>query len=159
MSKTTYINNKSDMKQRPIGLVIKEIAAEKNLRVIKLAELSGKTRQTIYMTFGRSEMTNEEIEEWSKILGVDAEEITSRWKTTNFPMKEGEASYLLEHLASLEQQFREVNEQLRIQLAVKDKQIDGLQRTVDVLLGKSEDVMHLTAARVMPLYSESEAQA
>ncbi|MGM9508563.1 helix-turn-helix domain-containing protein [Larkinella sp. GY13] len=44
--------------------------------------------------------------------------------------------YLQEHLILLEQNFSKLLEQLK----VKDQQIAGLQRTVDALVGKSEDV-------------------
>jgi len=142
------------MIQRQIGAVIKEIANEKNLKVGKLAEKSGKNRQAIYMTFGRSEMSNEEIADWSKVLGVTEEELFSRWRTGNIlgetKIDSNGDNYLQQHLKNLEEQFRLLNEQL----AVKDKQIDGLQRTVDVLLKKSEDELQTTSRDVISLNSQ-----
>ena len=134
------------MKQRQIGAVIKEISIEKNLKVAKLSELSGKNRQAVYMTFGRSEMTNEEIKEWAKVLGVTYDELFDRWKNPSEDDTSVSSNYLLEHLANLEEQFKRLLGQLEIkdkQLEVKDQQMAGLQKTVEVLLGKysvSEDV-------------------
>ena len=139
------------MKQKPIGPIIKEIADEQNLKVVKLAALSGKTRQTVYMTFGRSEMTNEEIAEWSNILGVSEEEIFSRWRNEH-PSKESntDSTYLLEHLESLESQFKLLLQQLEVkdkQIEVKDKQLEfkdkQLEKLIDIL-GKHKDELQMT---------------
>lgn len=125
--------------ETPIGLVIKEIANEKNLKLGQLAELSGRSRQGIYVVFGRSEMKNEEIEEWAKVLGVTKDYIFNKWKNHGKADNTIGSSYLLEHLAALEEQFKALTEQskaladqLQSQLAVKDKQIERLMD----LLGK-----------------------
>lgn len=144
------------MRETPIGLVIKEIAAEKNLKMAQLVKLSGKTRQGMYVVFGRSEMTNEEIEEWSKVLGVTKEFLFDRWKNDGKSNKEADSTYLTEHLTSLELEFKKLAEQskamaeqLQNQLAVKDRQIEKLMD----LLGKPEDVIKLRASRsIMPLH-------
>ena len=125
--------------ETPIGLVIKEIANEKNLKIGQLAELAGRSRQGIYVVFGRSEMKNEEIEEWAKVLGVTKDYIFSKWKNLGKADGTVASSYLLEHLTALEEQFKALTEQsraladqLQSQLAVKDKQIERLMD----LLGK-----------------------
>ena len=53
------------------------------------------------------------------------------------------SQYLLDKLNDIELMFKEFREQI----TVKDQQIAGLQRTVDVLLGKSEGVI------IRPLYT------
>lgn len=129
--------------ETPIGLVIKEIANEKNLKLGQLAQLAGRSRQGIYVVFGRSEMKNEEIEEWAKVLGVTKEYIFNKWKSQPKADSIVGSSYLLEHLAALEEQFKALTEQskaladqLQSQLAVKDKQIERLMD----LLGKLSPV-------------------
>jgi succinate dehydrogenase flavin-adding protein (antitoxin of CptAB toxin-antitoxin module) len=135
------------MKQTPIGLVIKEVANEKNIKVAKLAELSGKARPTIYQTFGRSEMSDEELGEWSKVLGVTKDHLFSRWKTEEKP-DTSNSNYLLEHLTALEDQFK----RLLNQLDVKDRQIEKLMD----LLGKPKDVAQVKTTRIKPMYPEQE---
>lgn len=140
------------MKETPIGLVIKEIAGEKNLKVSKLSEISGKSRQGIYVTFGRSEMNDEEIEEWGKTLGVTKDYLFDRWKKGQ-TKDSGDTSYLQQHLANLEEQFKALAEQLR----VKDKQMEGMQRTIDVLLGKYRPAT--SNGKVMEMYLVQEKRA
>lgn len=63
--------------------------------------------------------------------------------------------YLQDHVKQLENSFTNLAQQL----AVKDRQIDGLQRTVDALLmGKLKDVMQL-AGRILSMYPKKEAIA
>ena len=121
---------------RPIGQVIKEIAAEKNLRIGELAESAGKSRQGMYVVFSRSEMKNEELEEWAKILNVTKEYLFERWKSSETKSTDVTSNYLIEHLTALEEQFKRVLNQLE----VKDRQIEKLMD----LLGKPKDVAHLT---------------
>ena len=59
------------------------------------------------------------------------------------------SSYLQEHLKTLEENFK----RLAAQLESKDKQIDGLQRTVDSLLGRSFSMPASETGRVIPLHS------
>lgn len=139
------------MKRRQIGAVIKEVAAAKNLKVSKLAEKSGKNRQAIYMTFGRSEMTNEEIAEWANVLDISQDELVAKWNDDSPLDGKGDANYLMVHLTALEEQFKRLLSQLEVkdkQLEVKDQQMAGLQKTVDVLLGKS-DVIEDVTCRVL----------
>ena len=57
--------------------------------------------------------------------------------------------YLQDHVKQLESSFTNLAQQL----AVKDRQIDGLQRTVDALLtGKPKDVTKFKTARIIPMY-------
>lgn len=62
------------------------------------------------------------------------------------PTDKAPDGYLQEHIKQLEESFSK----LANQLDVKDKQIEGLQRTVDVLLGKS-DVSEETACKIIAL--------
>ncbi|PWJ53914.1 hypothetical protein CLV98_12030 [Dyadobacter jejuensis] len=139
------------MTNTPIGLIIKQLAGEKNLKVSALATLTGKARPTIYQTFGRSEMSDSEIEEWAKALGVSKEYLFNRWKSPETDsVNTSSTDYLLEHLTSLEEQFK----RLLNQLDVKDRQIEKLMD----LLGKLEDVSSYMTARVIPLQSEKAAR-
>lgn len=64
--------------------------------------------------------------------------------------------YLIDHVKQLEDSFSNLAQQL----AIKDRQLDGLQRTVDALLmGKYKGVMKLTSRRIRPLYPELEKEA
>lgn len=111
------------MSVKPIGLVIKEIATEKNLKVSKLAELSGKSRQGIYVTFGRSEMSDEELGEWAKALGVTKDYLFDRWKTASSEDNSFGANVLGEIKRMIEEELREKNEQIRsLQESLKDAQ-------------------------------------
>lgn len=139
------------MKQTPIGLIIKEAASAKNLKASKLATLLNKSRQTIYFTFGRDEMSDEELQEWANVLGTTKQSLLDKWKNSTTEEAAPESSYLLEHLVSLEEQFK----RLLNQIDVKDRQIEGLQKTVEVLLGKSKPVTE--KGKVMEMYKNQEA--
>lgn len=142
--------------ETPIGVIIKEIANEKNLKLGQLAELSGRTRQGIYVVFGRSEMKNEEIEEWAGILGVSKDYIFNKWKNSGKSENGLGSAYLMEHLTSLEQQFKALTEQskaladqLQSQLAVKDKQIERLMDLLGKLSPASEESKVFTHPAVL----------
>lgn len=134
----------------PIGVIIKQIMDEKRLKALNVAKNLGVTRQAVYQSYAKQEMTDGEMSRWADAMGVTKEEVMARWKaaisgeTIHTTVDTDGSNYLQVHLANLESQFRELNEQFRSQLAMKDKQIDGLQRTVDVLLGKSEPATELT---------------
>ncbi|CAG4992326.1 hypothetical protein DYBT9275_00940 [Dyadobacter sp. CECT 9275] len=141
----------------PIGVVLKQIIDEKRIKAQDVAISLGVTRQAVYQSYSKSELSDGEIVRWANALKIDKSEILERWK--NAMKTNAEASkddnYLLQHLANLEEQFRSLAEQLK----VKDKQLEGMQRTIDVLLGKSEDVIKLMTARVIPLLPEMEERA
>lgn len=139
------------MKQTPIGLIIKEVAHDKNLKVSKLAELSGKSRQGIYVTFGRSEMSDEELSEWAKTLGVTKQYLFDRWKTDNQDEANSDSSYLMEHLSNLEEQFK----RLLNQLETKDSQIQSLTEMLKMTLGKLSPAAG--KSKVMKMYPEEAA--
>lgn len=144
------------MAKYPIGLIIRQIVDEKTISPTQLSKVLGISKQAVYNNFKRTDMNNSELIKWAEALGVTTEELVSRSTMGSIPEENRpESNYLLEHLTNLEEQFRALSEQLR----VKDKQMEGMQRTIDVLLGKSKDVMQLLATRVIPMYSESEAQA
>lgn len=149
------------MAKFPIGLVLRQIFDEKVLSPTDLAKRLAKSKQSVYNDFKRTDMNTLEVKKWADALGVKEDEILDRWRgrapkietskienpSSETPVinKEGGDVYLQQHLINLEEQFKVLAEQLRIkdkqmevQLAMKDKQIDGLQRTVDVLLGKSD---------------------
>ncbi|SDG72862.1 hypothetical protein SAMN04487996_12295 [Dyadobacter soli] len=144
--------------ETPIGVIIKEIANEKNIKMGQLAELSGRTRQGMYVVFGRSDMKNEEIEEWAGILGVSKDYIFNKWKNNGKSDTSVDSEYLLKHLAALEHQFKAQTEQskaladqLQSQLAVKDKQIERLMDLLGKLSPASDESKVLSHPALMAL--------
>lgn len=126
------------MSRLPIGLVLRQIFDEKAITPSYLIEKLGKSKAAVYNNFKRTEMNNEELSKWADALGVSSEEILKRSKGNALDgITHADAdTYLRDYLEKLELRFKELNDQL----AVKDRQIDGLQRTVDVLLGKYNPV-------------------
>ncbi|GGM82090.1 hypothetical protein GCM10010967_12250 [Dyadobacter beijingensis] len=132
------------MSKLPIGVVLRQIFDEKAITPSHLMATLGKSKPAVYNNFKRTEMDNEEIANWAKALGVSSEEIVKRWKgDSDKGSVPGDSAYLATYLARLEEHFKQLNEQLRVQqeqfnaqLAMKDRQLEGMQRTVDVLLGK-----------------------
>lgn len=147
------------MAKFPIGLVLRQIFDEKVISPTELAKALGISKQSVYNNFKRTDMLNTEIIKWAAALGVTAEEIKNRWngqpakleipKMNN--LEESGDVYLQQHLINLEEQFKALAEQLR----VKDKQMEGMQHTINVLLGKSDlsgnvtrDIIKLNSMRV-----------
>lgn len=116
----------------PIGLVIKRIAEDKNLSANDLAKKVGYSRQGVYSVFGRTKMSNEEIELWANALGVNKEEIASEVLSSKSKDNvEKEASdYLRKYIQELE-----------TRLIKQDETISHLRRVNEVLLGKSASVL------------------
>ena len=147
------------MTRIPVGIVLRQVFDEKAVPANHLVEKLGVSKQSVYNNFKRTDMSNDELLRWADALGVSVQEINERRSgvsKTETASDKGDI-YLQQHLTNLEQQFKELAEQLRIkdrqmelQLAMKDKQIDGLQRTVDVLLGKY-DLSESTTCDVIPL--------
>lgn len=136
------------MSVKPIGLVIKEIATEKNLKVSKLAELTGKSRQGIYVTFGRSEMSDDELEEWARALKITKEYLFERWKTAVVEDNSFGANVLTEIKRMIEEELREKNEQIRsLQESLKDA-----QAIIKMAMGKPSPAPVLS--KVIPMYGE-----
>ncbi|MGA9651037.1 hypothetical protein [Pedobacter sp.] len=77
------------------------------------------------------------------------------WKTET-PSAPPVESYLKEHLLRLETNFALLSDQLKAQLESKDKQIEGLQRTVDALLGPMKEKSFIEpvpeAGRILKFY-------
>ena len=108
----------------PIGLVIKQIAEEKNLSANELAKKVGYSRQGVYSVFGRTKMSNDEIELWANALGVNKDEIVSDVLSTKSKdnLHDSPNDYLMKYIESLE------------------KRIAEQEKTITVLLGKSVSV-------------------
>lgn len=121
-----------------IGTVLSGLMQEKNLSAISMSEKLGKTRQNVYNDLKRTTMRDENIEEYALALNISKDEIYARWKDNETTSENITGIDLLaDQIAKIEQMFAQ-------QLAIKDEQIKGLQRTVDVLLGKSECVTETT---------------
>lgn len=137
------------MSKKPIGLVIKGLIREANLSTEQVATLLGKSKQSVYNDYNRVGMKDDEIGRYAKALNIEKEVIYER--VGDSPVIAQSSNYLMEHLANLEEQFKRLLSQLEIkdkQLEVKDQQMAGLQKTVDVLLGKS-DVIEDVTCRVL----------
>lgn len=121
-----------------IGTVLSGLMQEKNLSAISMSEKLGKTRQNVYNDLKRTTMRDENIEEYAQAMNISKDEIYARWKDNETTSENITGIDLLaDQIAKIEQMFAQ-------QLAIKDEQIKGLQRTVDVLLGKSECVTEKT---------------
>ncbi len=85
------------------------------------------------------------------------------WKTNSSvtPANSSE-SYLREHLLRLEESFALLSAQFKTQLESKDRQIDGLQRTVDALLGAPREKSFRKPAtetgRVVEMYPAEQSE-
>lgn len=132
-------------KKIPIGLVIKQIVEEKKMKVADIAKSMSVERGTIYNTFKKSALLDSELNEWSNLLGLSSQDLLNKQyldivQNISTSLNQNPNQYLIDKLNEIEKMFKE-------QITVKDQQIAGLQRTVDVLLGKSEGVI------IRPLYT------
>jgi uncharacterized protein YecE (DUF72 family) len=131
------------MNKKTIGFVIKGLIQEANLSTEQVANLLGKSKQSVYNDYNRVGMKDDEIGRYAKALGIEKDVIYVRLGSdTETPS----IDYLQQHLKNLEEQFKALADQLQQQLAIKDKQIEGYQRTVDVLLGKYEVSENVTCS-------------
>jgi DNA-binding transcriptional MerR regulator len=117
----------------PVGVVIKQIIDEKGLKPLEVAGKLKVSRQNVYLTYTRRDMSDGEIRRWAHALGVTWDEINKRRDVTMPSQSVQEptidnSNYLLEHLSGLEEQFK----RLLTQLETKDRQIEKLMD----LLGK-----------------------
>ena len=124
--------------KKPIGLIIKEIIDEKDLKPASVAAKMGKSRQYVYDTIQKREsMSVSQIEVWANALGVDKSLILEKMgfdATASGPKTEtDESGYLMRRLSELEALFRD-------SLVEKDRQIMSLTETVKMLAGKYEQV-------------------
>lgn len=127
------------MKKIPVGLIIKQIIKDKGLDIKKLAQEVGIARTTVYQVFGRSSLSEEDLQKWSKALNVTTEEIIQMQTVANEQNNLSQKSYnsvvtqpdeyLLKYMAELEARINEQSEQL------KEK-----DQVIKMLLGKSEGV-------------------
>lgn len=63
---------------QPIGLILKEIAEEKRIKVKDIAEAKGISKQAVSNVWKRESIRFSELEVWAKILGVTSDEIIDR---------------------------------------------------------------------------------
>ena len=126
------------MSKLPIGLIIKDLIAEKNLSISGVADTLGISRQAVYQSFNRKTMDKEDIAKWANALETTSEDILS--KIDGKKDENDENNYLLEILLRIEKQMNEQTEQLRR----KDEQISQLLQTNNALvmnsLGKLKSV-------------------
>ena len=141
----------------PVGMIIKQIIDEKRLKGKEVADKMGVSRQSIYQSYAKQELSDGEMSRWADALGVTKEEMIKRWESAMIGVPSSDAinnepsGYLMEHLTALEEQFKLLLSQLDTkdrQLDVKDRQIEKLMD----LLGKPEPATVLS--RVIPLYGE-----
>lgn len=132
MSSTKFYTT---MTKPRIGLILKDLRDEKNLSMAHIANVLGKSRQSVNNDFNRSNMNDDEITLWASALGVAKHEIYDRWKDVNET-----SSNKLDGWKYGESAIQELREVFAEQLSVKDRQIEKLQEMVIQLLGKSDSV-------------------
>ena len=133
------------MQKFPIGLIIKDLIAEKNLSIPMISKRLSISRQTVYQSFNRKSFDKDELEKWAVALETTVEEIQNRIEGKKEENLEN--TYLLEILSKIEKQMSEHAEQLLRkdeQLRRKDEQISQLLQTNNALvmntLGKLKSV-------------------
>ncbi|MBB6003902.1 hypothetical protein [Arcicella rosea] len=119
------------MSKYPIGLIIKDLIAEKNLSISIISSTLGISRQAVYQSFNRKTMDKEDIEKWAKALETTSENILS--KIDGKKEESEENHYLIQILERIEKQMSEQSEQLRR----KDEQISQLLQTNNALVMSS----------------------
>lgn len=145
----------------PVGMIIKQIIDEKRLKGKDVADKMGVSRQSIYQSYAKQELSDGEMSRWADALGVTKEEMLKRWESAMNGSARDEAdsipngNYLLEHLSNLEEQFK----RLLNQIDVKDRQIEGLQKTVDVLLGKCRPASEESKVKIKEMWPKALATA
>ncbi|MDF7822081.1 helix-turn-helix transcriptional regulator [Runella sp. MFBS21] len=120
---------------KSIGLIIKQLAKEKNLSAIELAERMQITRQGVYDTWNKQNMSIDKISQWATALGVTSKFILDKLNQDDklYAEKVYEVAqpdgYLMRYLAELEATVKELRETVRSQA-----------HTIEVLAGKSDSV-------------------
>ncbi|MDI9871685.1 MULTISPECIES: helix-turn-helix transcriptional regulator [Flectobacillus] len=111
------------MSKVPIGLIIKDLIARKNLSVANVATTLGMSRQSVYQSFNRKHMDEHELARWASALGVDKQELEGLMDVENFTEKgPNNDKYLQEYLEKLEVMFNQ-------EISKKNEQINELLRT------------------------------
>jgi transcriptional regulator with XRE-family HTH domain len=132
----------------PVGMIIKQIIDEKRLKGKEVADKMGVSRQSIYQSYAKQELSDGEMTRWADALGVTKEEMIKRWESAITGTPNNDASniepsaYLMEHLTNLEEQFQRLLTQLDTkdkQLEVKDRQIEKLMDLLGKLDPASEE--------------------
>lgn len=113
-----------------IGLIIRQLAKEKNLSAIDLSKRMNISRQGVYDAFNQSNMSIEKIDQWANALEIESKDILDRLQG-NVSKKQDNVSsdgYLMRYLAELEVTIKELRETVRSQA-----------HTIEVLAGKSDN--------------------
>jgi transcriptional regulator with XRE-family HTH domain len=111
------------MSKVPIGLIIKDLIARKNLSVANVATALGMSRQSVYQSFNRKHMDEHELSRWAIALSVDKRELEGLMDVENFTEKNtSNDKYLQEYLEKLEVMFNQ-------EISKKNEQINELLRT------------------------------
>ncbi len=135
--------------KKAIGLIIKEMINEKRLKITPLAETLGMSRQSVYQTYSRVDMTEGEITRWATALGVSRDEIIRRANEGDSPSSKESIVFAEEVLTNiqkmLEEELKEKNEQIR----ALQKALEQAQSFSSALLGKSPEYPD---SRVIPMY-------
>lgn len=115
----------------PMGMILKQIIDEKKLKAQDVADKLGISRQSVYQSYAKLAMSEEDIARWAVALGVDKQDIYDRMESR---ASDSGSEYLKEFLANMETQFNELKEIFSVELSAKNRQIEKLMD----LLGKLE---------------------
>jgi transcriptional regulator with XRE-family HTH domain len=122
-----------EAQNKAIGLVIRQIAKEKNLSAIELAERMKITRQGVYEAFNKQNMSIDKVSQWATALNTTSKEILDKVSSNDNLSIDKSANndgYLMRYLTELEITIRELRETVRSQA-----------HTIEVLAGKSGSVL------------------
>lgn len=137
----------------PVGMIIKQIIDEKRLKAQDVANKLGVSRQSIYQSYAKQELSDGEMTRWSNALGIEKDELLKRWESAIAGSSNEEttdnsfgSNILIEIKRMIEEELREKNDQIRsLQEALKDA-----QALAKMALGKFEDVAASTT-RILEL--------
>lgn len=133
----SILNFKTYFMEKAIGLIIKQIIDEKNIKVATVASKLGVTRQAIYQAYAKLEMSEGELVRWSNALEVDKNYIVNKQKGELTTDKSSFGSEVLGTLKRMiEVEMQEKNERIR---NLEDMLRQSMAMNKE-LLGKSEGV-------------------
>lgn len=126
------------MNKIPIGLVIKDLVAQKRLSITDLSDKLGISRPNVYNVFQRENLKNSDLERWADALNVSVDYLLTKQNVniSDTVSKENQTETLLNRIQKMfEDELAQKNAQIReLQRALQEE-----QKVVRELLGKSAE--------------------